>query len=251
LATWTPAALSSETHRSAGTIWRVVEAQHIVSTMSLVDTIAEQHLLEQLLDASKPAVPPECRHLHYLLGTPFRYGAPYPAGSRFRKAGLTPGVFYASDTPEIAVTEMAFRRLLFYAESPATPWPATAGEYTAFSVRFKTGKGLDLTAAPFDRQRKTWTHPTDYTATQSLADAARAAGVQALVYQSARVVGRNIALLTCSAFASREPVERQVWRLHVGAPGARAICEHPARRLGFERSAFARDPRIASLRWDR
>jgi len=57
-----------------------VEAQHIVSTMALVDTIAEQHLLEDLLERSKPLVPPECRDLHDLLAIPFRYGAPYPAG---------------------------------------------------------------------------------------------------------------------------------------------------------------------------
>ena len=69
-----------------------VEAQHIVSTMALVDTIAEQHLLEDLLERSKPPVAPECRDLHYLLAIPFRYGAPYPAESHFRRAGMTPGV---------------------------------------------------------------------------------------------------------------------------------------------------------------
>ena len=53
--------------------------------MALVDTMAEQQRLEQLLDESKPPVPPECRSLHYLLATPFRYGAPYPGGSRFRR----------------------------------------------------------------------------------------------------------------------------------------------------------------------
>jgi hypothetical protein len=251
LATWTPVALSSEVRRLAGQCWRVVEAQHVVSTMALVDTIAEQELLEQLLDASKPPVPPDCRHLHYLLATPFRYGAVYPTGSRFRRAGLTPGVFYASQAVPTAIAEMAFHRLLFFAESPDTPWPASAGEYTAFAVRFRTVEGLDLTAAPFDRESGRWSHPTDYTRCQALADSARAAGVSALRYASARATGRNIALLTCGAFASHEPLDRQVWRLHVGAPGVRAICAFPEQRLGFDRSAFARDPRIAALRWDR
>jgi len=215
--------------------------------MALVDTIHEQQILEQLLDASKPPIPPDCRQLHYLLATPFRYGAAYPAGSRFRRAGLTPGVFYASQTVATAVAEMAFRRLLFYAESPATPWPANASEYTAFAVRFRTAAGLDLTAPPFDRQQARWSHPTDYAACQALADAARTAGVQALRYESARAPGRNIALLTCEAFVSREPIERQGWRLHVGAPGVRAICDFPEQRLGFDRAAFAADPRVASL----
>lgn len=219
--------------------------------MTLVDTLEEQQALEQLLDASKPPVPPDCRHLHYLLATPFRYGSVYPAGSRFRRAGLTPGVFYASQAVATAIAEMAFHRLLFFAESPATPWPASAGEYTAFAVRFSTSKGLDLTAAPFDQESTHWSHPTDYSACQDLADSARTASVQVLRYASARGPGRNVALLTCAAFASREPLERQVWRLHVGAPGVRAICAFPEQRVAFDRAAFARDPRIADLRWER
>jgi hypothetical protein len=38
----------------------VVEAQHVVSTMALVDTLGEQALLEQVLDDSKPSVPHAC-----------------------------------------------------------------------------------------------------------------------------------------------------------------------------------------------
>ena len=45
-------------------------------------------LLESLIEETKPALPPECRHLHYLLATPFRYGS-YPRGSRFRRAGAS------------------------------------------------------------------------------------------------------------------------------------------------------------------
>ena len=223
----------------------------MVSTMALVDTLEEQALLEQVLDESKPAIPEECRHLHYLLFTPFRYGTLYPRGSRFRRAGLSPGVFYASLQIATAVAEMAFWRLLFYAESPHTPWPANAGEYTAFSVRVAAGKGLDLTRPPLNGDAAKWTDPTDYSHCQDLADAARPAGVQAVKYQSARAAGLNIALLTCSAFVSREPEETRRWRLHVGATGVRAICDFPDERLAFDRAAFARDPRIASLTWQR
>jgi hypothetical protein len=53
----------------------VVEAQHQVSTHKLVDSLSEQALLEELIEATKPTVPPECRHLDYLLFTPFRYAA--------------------------------------------------------------------------------------------------------------------------------------------------------------------------------
>jgi len=249
LPTWTPDALSSERRRLAGTCWRVVESQHRISTLKIVDTLAEQARLEELLEESKPPLPPECSHLHYLLATPFRYGAPYPHGSRFRRAGHTPGVFYASRTPVTAIVEAAFHRLLFFVDSPGTPWPDNAGEYTAFSVRYRTHAGLDLTAAPFDGDRPVLTDPTDYAACHALADAARAGAIDALRYPSARdpgpPAGVNVALLTCAAFASREPLERHTWRILVGSAGVRAICTFPDTRLEFPRDVFARDPRIA------
>ena len=220
--------------------------------MKIVDTLAEQSLLETLLERTKPPVPSECRDLHYLLATPFRYGAPYPSGSRFRRAGFTPGVFYGSTTAATAVAEIAFHRLLFFADSPATPWPGIAGEYTVFLVRFRTAAGLDLTLPPLSADRDRWTHLTDYTACQDLADRAREAGVDVLKYSSARVPGGvNLALLACGAFAARQPEERQTWRIHLGAHGARALCDFPEARLEFDRQAFAADARVARLAWER
>ena len=220
--------------------------------MKIVDTLAEQARLEELLEESKPPVPAECRHLHYLLFTPFRYGGPYPRGSRFRRAGFTPGVFYASQTAATAMTEMAFARLLFFHNSPGTPWPVNPVEHTAFQVRFRTTRGLDLIAEPFNRERATWTDPTDYGPTQNLADAARAARVEALRYASVRDPGGvNVALLTCAAFTVTAPLARQTWRLHLTSRGARALCEDPERRLEFDRRFFAADPRIAAFDWNR
>ncbi|HXW07632.1 MAG TPA: RES family NAD+ phosphorylase [Vicinamibacterales bacterium] len=250
--TWTPAALSSERRRLSGACWRVVEAQQRVSTMKIVDTLSEQAVLESVLEGSKPPVPPECRHLHYLLATPFRYGAPYPSGSRFRRAGFTPGVFYGSTLPATAVGEMAFHRLLFYADSPGTPWPTNAGEYTAFSSQFRTSAGLDLTRPPLSEDAAAWTDPIDYEPCQRLADGAREARLELLKYVSARVGGgMNLAVLTCRAFARPEPAERQTWRIHLGALGARAVCSHPPAQLEFDRRAFRGDPRLARLEWDR
>ena len=87
--TWTAGALSSEAVKLEGKVWRLVEAQHRVSTLKLVDTLDEQALLEDLIEETKPAIPVECRRLDYLLATPFRYGSVYPQGSRFRRAGRT------------------------------------------------------------------------------------------------------------------------------------------------------------------
>ena len=216
--------------------------------MKVVDTLEEQSLLETLLEQTKPLVPADCRELHYLLATPFRYGSPYPSGSRFRRAGFTAGVFYGATKPATALAEMAFHRLLFFADSPGTPWPTNAGEYTVFSVKYRTSAGLDLTAAPFDADRARWTDRTDYTACQALAEHARQAQVDVLKYQSARLDGGvNVALLTCRAFASQAPLERQTWRMHLSAHGVRAVCDAPPARLEFDRHAFASDPRIAKM----
>ena len=70
---WTPDALRFEAQPFAGTAWRLVEAQHRVSTLKLVDNLAEQAALEAILEDTKPALPEECRALDYLLATPFRY----------------------------------------------------------------------------------------------------------------------------------------------------------------------------------
>jgi hypothetical protein len=252
LAIWTPTALATETRRLAGACWRVVESQRVIPTMKIVDTLAEQARLEELLEDSKPAVPIECRHLHYLLFTPFRYGAPYPRGSRLRRAGLTPGAFYAAQTVVTAVTEMAFARLIFFHNSPETPWPVNPVEHTAFQVRFRTTRGLDLIAEPLNRDREQWMHPTEYTACQQLAAAARAAGAEVIRYASARDPrGVNVALLTCAAFSVTAPLDRQSWRLHLDRRGVRALCEHPERSLEFDRAFFSRDPRIGAMRWER
>lgn len=251
--TWTRAALSSEFRPFAGECWRLVEAQQRVSTLKLTDTLAEQALLEDLIEATKPMIPAECRHLDFLLSTPFRYGSDYPKGSRFRRAGRTPGVFYAAERPGTAVAEMAFYRLLFFAESPGTPWPADAADYTAFSALVLTPRAFDLTAPPLSADAAIWGDPMTYDGCQAFAEAAREAGGDAIRYRSVRDPdgGANLALLTCTCFARPAPIERQSWRIRLSASGVQALCEYPRQALEFPRNAFALDPRIQGLRWER
>jgi hypothetical protein len=251
--TWTPAALSSDARSLTGISWRLVESQHHVSTLKLVDSVAEQELLEELIETTKPPLPPECRDLHYLLSTPFRYGAVYPAGSRFRRAGMTEGVFYASEKPQTAVAEMIFYRLLFFAESPNMPWPSNPAEYAAFSAKYAARKSIDFTKGRYRASRVKWMHVTDYSHCQAFADVARAAKVEVIRYASVRDPGQgmNLALLTCRAFANSKPIDQQTWRIRLGDAGAQAICEAPRSGITFDRSAFAADPRIAKLRWVR
>ncbi|BCX19017.1 MAG: hypothetical protein KatS3mg117_2699 [Geminicoccaceae bacterium] len=249
---WTAAAPSSEAHPYRGTVRRLVDAQHQVATLPLVDTIEEQAALERLLDATEPSLPAPCRHLHVLLATPFRR-RPARHESRFRRKGDPRGVLYGAEEETTALAEIAFWRLLFFAESPATPWPDRPVQLTAFSADLASERSLDLGRPPLDRDRSLWTHPTDYEPCLELAEAAREAAIELLRYPSARDprAGTNVAVFDCSAFASAEPLAYRTWYLVFDSGGVRAQREFPLARLAFDRKAFARDPRIAALPWDR
>ena len=204
----------------------MVEAQHKISTMKLVDSLQDQALLEELLEISKPPIPPECKHLHYLLATPFRYGC-YPKGSRFRREGFTPGVFYGSENQISAAAETAYHRMRFFNESPDTPLPANPLEFTAFCVAYKTQRAIDLAREPFVSKSNDWSHPTNYEPCQNLAEQARAALIEVIAYPSVRdpEKGTNLALLTCKCFQSTEPLARETWHIKFAASGAVARCE--------------------------
>jgi RES domain len=220
--------------------------------MKLSDTLEEQAILERLIEETKPAIPEACRHLGFLLFTPFRYN-PYPFNSRFRRSGSMDGVFYAAEAPETAVAEKAFYRLLFFLESPGVPWPANPGEYTAFAAHFATDHAADLTQPPWLKDRSRWTHPTDYSSCLDFADACRASGLEVIRYESVRdpAARANVASLTCCVFTRNDAVDRQTWRFHFSSSGIRAICEFPAQTIRFDRKAFANDPRMADMQWDR
>lgn len=213
--------------------WRVVEAQHRVPTMRLVDTLDEQRTLEDLLEASKPPLPAEAAKLHYLLATPFRYPAPPPAGSRFRGIG-DPGVWYGADVVETALAEVAYWRLRFLAASPTTP-DLLPVPHTAFRASVG-GIAIVLSQPPFELQRRQWEDPVSYDATQPFARTARAAGIELIRYRSVRDPAHRAALavLTPKAFRKPAPLEQHTWLIKVGR--AQVLAEAD---LGRERLAFS------------
>jgi hypothetical protein len=194
-------------------LWRAVEAQHLVSTMALVDTLDEQHVLERLLEQSKPPVPEGAARLHYLLFTPFRY-APPPAGSRFRGA-LDPGVFYGAHEVRTACAELGYWRWRHLLDTPALD-AMPARPQTVFRVRV-AGATVDLREPPFVRDRAAWTHASDYSECQRFAVVAREAQVDAIRYESVRDPQHAgcCAVMTLRAFAKPAPVEWQTWTLSV------------------------------------
>ena len=210
-----------------GRVWRLVEAQHVVATLRLVDSLEEQAILENILERDKPPVPDDCAHLHYLMTAPFRYGL-YPEDSRFRRKGQTPGVFYAAEEAVTAAMETVWYRLRFFAAAPEAKLPTGAADYTGFAVDV-AAEAVDLMDGPLVTEREKWTDPTDYSACLELADAARATGAGAIRYQSVRDPDRraNLAVLECAAFAKPKPVARETWRIMLKDGGAVVLREWP------------------------
>ncbi|HWA03023.1 MAG TPA: RES family NAD+ phosphorylase [Rhizomicrobium sp.] len=237
---WTREELLASTLLMEAVAWRAVEAQHRVSTMKLVDSLAEQAVLERVLEETKPPVPPGCETLHYLLFSPFRYARGNPHASRFRRAHAAQGVFYASAAPDTAIAEIVFYRYLFYAESPATPLPGNPAEYTVFAVQLRADPGLDLARPPMSAHLAAWTKPDDYSACLILADEARELKVEAISYPSVRDPQhrQNYAVLTPHAFAQPAPLAYQSWHILLREQGALARCESPQTGITFPKSAF-------------
>lgn len=238
-----PVPAAEEFRTYAGTVWRLVEAQHRISTNRLAANGEDQALLEALVEEVKPSLPRAARGLHYLLATPFRYG--HSRASRFRRAGERPGVFYASEHITTAVAETAFWRLLFFSRSPGFSPPTSTSEHSAFSVEIAVNRLLDLTVAPRDDNAALWADPNDYGACQQFAGNARAIESQAIRYASVRDPEHraNIALFDPAAFQSTEPRIEQTWHFRYEAGRITAFAAFPsADRLTFSFEEFDLTP---------
>jgi len=218
-------------------LWRGVEAQHRVATMRLVDDLAEQAALEQLLEDSKPPLPADGRGtqgmqgIHYLLFTPFRYTSAWP--SRFRRP-QEPGVWYGADAPETVAAELAHWRWVFFMDSDGLRDAQLVTEHTFFLARLR-GRELDITRAPWDALRAQWRHPADYSACQALAAQARglAPPVQAIRYESARHAGGMCtAVFDPAALAMPARHVQQTWVCKTTR--RRVLLSHDADSLQFD-----------------
>jgi hypothetical protein len=191
----------------------VVEAQYLASTMRLSDSLADQLLLETILEESKPRPPQASEKLHYLLGTPFRY-RPH-IGSRFRSA-FEPGVWYGAEHLRTALAEKSHWRLRFLLDSPELPDLGPVA-HTAFTASVRTTM-VDLTEPPFVRDRAIWTHRTNYRPTQAFAATARDAGVQLIRYESVRDPEHAACagVLSPEAFQRTKPRTQQTWFIAAG-----------------------------------
>jgi hypothetical protein len=212
-----------------GSVLRLVESQEQVATSSLVDSAAEQALLEQILERSKPAPPSGAESMHYLMQAPFRY-PPLAHGSRFGSR-FEPSIFYGSRREDTVLAEGAYYRFWFWRGMSRAPAEPLRTQHTVFKAGVRTLQGLRLQDPPFDRFAETLRHPSDYRETQALGAAMRAAGVSAFEYLSARDpdAGLNVAVFHPSALLPRDRIlAREEWACTTGS--TRVVFFNPARR---------------------
>ncbi len=209
---WTRCGGGSNRKRLAARAFRAVEAQHRISTRKLTDSDAEQVLLEDLLESSKPALAGDLEGLeglHYLLFTPFRY-PPLRHGSRFG-VKTEGGIWYGSQTLPTCFAEVAYYRLVFLEGTTAKLAPLLV-ELTAFQAVIRTARGVDLTSEPFRAHRGRIASPSRYETAQKLGRDMRGDSVEAVRYPSARDRGGvNVAVFSPRAFARRVPENLETW----------------------------------------
>ena len=207
---WTQCAGDSEIRPLSVDPWRSVEAQHQVATRKLVDSDAEQQLLEELIEIVKPPAVREGMRIHYLLSTPFRY-PPLPYGSRFGTRAER-GIWYGSETQATLFAEVAYYRFLFL-HGTSADLGVVETELTAFRASIRSERGIDLSAPPFEAHQSELASPASYEATQVLGRAMRAAEVEVFRYTSARDArgGRNVGVFSPAVFGRRQPRALETW----------------------------------------
>lgn len=190
--------------------WRVVEAQHILSSRDLVDSWDEHDVLEALIESTKPLVQQE---KNYLIFTPFRY-PPLKYGSRFGRV-FEPSIWYGSLALETAFTEVAYYRLKFLND--------TSGDLgyldismTAFTAFLKTSNGIDLSGHPFDKFLEKISNKNTYEDSQLLGTIMRSQSIDAFIYTSARANNnaKNVGVFTPNVFRMKQNqyiANQQTW----------------------------------------
>ncbi|WP_367848358.1 RES family NAD+ phosphorylase [Rhodoferax sp. WC2427] len=223
---WITQSLAEYEHGLESDVWRAVDGLEGMATLRLVDTLAELQVLEQILAASLPPLPPEAVLLDPRLGTPFRHTGLH--ASRFRPAQAT-GIWYGADSPEAACAEVGYWRWRFLMDSEGLRGGHLVGPLTLFHAMV-AGPCLNLESPPWNAHAAVWSDPRDHRACLALAEQAQAQAVQWIRYPSARSPEAfSAAVFDPQALDVVDPHAQQTWVLKVSAQ--RLLCSHAGERL--------------------
>jgi hypothetical protein len=130
-----------------GELLRMVESQQQIATTSLVDDLAEQALLEELIERSKPPLRPGTERLHDLLATPFRY-PPLRHGSRFGTR-FEPSLLYGARGLPTLLAEVAYYRFVLWTGMEVPPPSGRLlTQHTQFRASWRSERAVRLQAPP-------------------------------------------------------------------------------------------------------
>lgn len=219
--------------------YRMVESQEKVATMTLVDSLDEQALLEALIEQTKPSIlnkPPR----HYLVQTPFRY-PPLKHGSRFG-GRFEPAIFYAGKTLKSAICESAFYSFYFMSRSMVAFENTIINHKTSFSVELHDTKHVDFTTITQSDIQALLTHKSDYQYTQAIGKQMRSEGYASFSFLSARCKDQvNIGVFDINAIIN-EPMCLQNWQIKQTARDIWFYCSiNPEISLSFNIADFMVD----------
>lgn len=187
-------------------VCRMVETQEYSGSLSLVDNLEEQSVLELILDDYKPPYAEGSEKRHYLISSPFRY-PPLEYGSRFA-AAIEPSYFYASESIEACLAEAAFYRFMLI-EGTISPYQKTiTSKHDLFFVNAKSANTIDLCVIKQNTIQKELSHPCSYLVSQSIGKHCRDRGATLLRFYSARSKhqGINVAIDNHQVITSAVPI---------------------------------------------
>ena len=192
-------------------VWRMVETQEAAATLHIVDDMDEQALLEDLLDAVKPAYRAGTEKMHYLLKTAFRY-PPLKYGSRFGTRSM-PSFFYASEQIRTCLAESAYYRFMLVDDMLEPYSDVIDSRHCLFSVRIRADKCLDLASMQYKSIREKLLASNDYAICQSIGEwAVTSNQIDIIRFESARrLESHNVALANPAAIVSKSPLTTQSW----------------------------------------
>ena len=85
-------------------------------------------------------------------------------------------------------------------------------QLTAFTIRARTSRGVDLVATPFDAHSRSIASPSRYEAAQSLGTAMREAGTDSSGFRRREIrEGVNVGVFAPSVFGAARPRELETW----------------------------------------
>lgn len=240
---WTSAEVASNADQYESTTFRFTSSDGKAAIQEVSNSARTVEIVEGILYRHRSRAAIESTELHRMLASPFER-TNFQRETRFR--GLQdPGVYYCAESIETAACEFAFHRLMnFLHDSPELERLESAAVQITCDV---STTGVDIRLPPYSKHNKELQSKSDYSMTQKLGNSARAAGIGAIIYKSARgdTSGACVALLNPSVFKNPQRLSLNAsWHLTVFENRAIFSDAESSRFLEFEyleRHGFAID----------